>query len=67
MIWWLPPRWFQVLGGIQATLGNFKTAIQEGKILLYADSVSLHGDLGHEEPSQVLDSTFRTSRTGDQF
>ncbi len=36
MIWWLPPGWSQVLGGVRAELGDFETAMQEGKTLLYA-------------------------------
>ncbi|RCJ19705.1 glycerol acyltransferase [Nostoc minutum NIES-26] len=36
MIWWLPPKWSQVLGGVRAELGDFETAIAQGKTILYA-------------------------------
>lgn len=36
MIWWLPPKWSQVLGAVRAEIGDFETAIAQGKILLYA-------------------------------
>ncbi len=36
MIWWLPPGWSQVLGGVQAKLEDFEAAIQQHKIVLYA-------------------------------
>lgn len=36
MIWWLPPGWSQVLGGVRAELGDFAAATQAGKIVLYA-------------------------------
>ncbi|MGH7997942.1 MAG: 1-acyl-sn-glycerol-3-phosphate acyltransferase [Brasilonema sp.] len=36
MIWWLPPGWLKVLGGVRAELNDFEAAIQERKILLYA-------------------------------
>ncbi|BDI18531.1 hypothetical protein ANSO36C_43330 [Nostoc cf. commune SO-36] len=44
MIWWLPPKWSQVLGGVRAELDNFEaamaqptpTANAQGKIVLYA-------------------------------
>lgn len=44
VIWWLPPKWSQVLGGVRAELNDFEaaiatstsTAIAPGKILLYA-------------------------------
>jgi 1-acyl-sn-glycerol-3-phosphate acyltransferase len=36
VIWWLPPGWSKVLGGVRAELDDFEAAIQEKKILLYA-------------------------------
>ncbi|MCC5614328.1 glycerol acyltransferase [Nostoc sp. CHAB 5836] len=36
VIWWLPPKWSQVLGGVRAELDNFEAAIAQAKILLYA-------------------------------
>ncbi|MBD6616520.1 glycerol acyltransferase [Komarekiella sp. 'clone 1'] len=39
VIWWLPPKWSQVLGAVRAELGDFEKAIAtntQGKILLYA-------------------------------
>ncbi|AFY35444.1 1-acyl-sn-glycerol-3-phosphate acyltransferase [Calothrix sp. PCC 7507] len=36
MIWWLPPGWLQVLGGIRAELSDFEAVMQTGKIVLYA-------------------------------
>jgi 1-acyl-sn-glycerol-3-phosphate acyltransferase len=36
VVWWLPPKWSNVLGGICAKLDTFEAAIKEGKILLYA-------------------------------
>ena len=36
MIWWLPPGWSQVLGGVQAKLEDFEAAMQQRKIVLYA-------------------------------
>lgn len=36
MIWWLPPRWSTVLGGVRAELNEFTTALQDQTILLYA-------------------------------
>jgi 1-acyl-sn-glycerol-3-phosphate acyltransferase len=44
VIWWLPPKWSQVLGGVRAELNDFEDAIAQptpraiaqGKILLYA-------------------------------
>ncbi len=36
VIWWLPPGWLNVLGGVRAELNNFETAIKENKIILYA-------------------------------
>jgi 1-acyl-sn-glycerol-3-phosphate acyltransferase len=36
MIWWLPPGWSNVLGGVRAELDDFKAAMQERKTVLYA-------------------------------
>lgn len=36
IIWWLPPQWSQVLGGVRADIQDFEAAIAQGKILLYA-------------------------------
>ena len=36
VIWWLPPGWSQVLGGIRAQLDDFEAAIAQQTILLYA-------------------------------
>ncbi|MEH2050840.1 1-acyl-sn-glycerol-3-phosphate acyltransferase [Nostoc sp.] len=36
VIWWLPPKWSQVLGGVRAELDDFEAAMAEEKILLYA-------------------------------
>ncbi|MEH2055604.1 MAG: 1-acyl-sn-glycerol-3-phosphate acyltransferase [Nostoc sp.] len=36
VIWWLPPKWSQVLGGVRAELDDFEAAIAQDKILLYA-------------------------------
>ncbi|MEH2167763.1 MAG: 1-acyl-sn-glycerol-3-phosphate acyltransferase [Nostoc sp.] len=36
VIWWLPPQWSQVLGGVRAKLDDFEGALAQGKILLYA-------------------------------
>ena len=36
MIWWLPPGWSQVLGGIKAQKEDFQTAVEQDTILLYA-------------------------------
>ncbi len=36
VIWWLPPKWPQVLGGVRAELDDFESAMAQGKILLYA-------------------------------
>ncbi|MBD2612956.1 MAG: 1-acyl-sn-glycerol-3-phosphate acyltransferase [Nostoc sp. ZfuVER08] len=36
MVWWLPSKWSQVLGGVRAELNDFEVAIAQGKILLYA-------------------------------
>jgi len=36
VIWWLPPGWSKVLGGVRAELDDFEAAMQQPKILLYA-------------------------------
>ncbi|MBW4558003.1 MAG: acyltransferase family protein [Trichormus sp. ATA11-4-KO1] len=36
VIWWLPPKWSQVLGAVRADKANFEAAISQGKTLLYA-------------------------------
>jgi 1-acyl-sn-glycerol-3-phosphate acyltransferase len=36
VIWWLPPGWSRVLGGVRAELDDFEAAMQQHKILLYA-------------------------------
>lgn len=36
VIWWLPPGWSNVLGGVRAKLEDFEAAMQQRKILLYA-------------------------------
>ncbi|QLE56693.1 1-acyl-sn-glycerol-3-phosphate acyltransferase [Nostoc sp. TCL26-01] len=36
MVWWLPPKWSQVLGAVRAELSDFEAAVAQGKILLYA-------------------------------
>ena len=36
MIWWLPPGWSEVLGGIKAQKEDFQTAVKQDIILLYA-------------------------------
>ncbi len=36
VIWWLPPKWSQVLGGVRAELDDFEAAIAQDKIILYA-------------------------------
>ncbi|MGJ5674597.1 MAG: 1-acyl-sn-glycerol-3-phosphate acyltransferase [Nostochopsis sp.] len=36
MVWWLPPGWSKVLGGVRAELDEFTTALQEQPIILYA-------------------------------
>ncbi|MDZ8023672.1 MAG: 1-acyl-sn-glycerol-3-phosphate acyltransferase [Nostoc sp. SerVER01] len=36
VMWWLPSKWPQVLGGVRAELNDFEAAIAQGKILLYA-------------------------------
>ena len=36
IIWWLPPGWSQVLGGVKAEKDDFEAAVKERKIILYA-------------------------------
>lgn len=36
VIWWLPPGWSQVLGGIRAELDEFEEAVSRKTVLLYA-------------------------------
>lgn len=36
VIWWLPPGWSQVLGGVPAELDEFEAAVSHQIILLYA-------------------------------
>ena len=36
MIWWLPPGWSQVLGGVRAEKEDFEAAIAQKTVLLYA-------------------------------
>jgi 1-acyl-sn-glycerol-3-phosphate acyltransferase len=36
VVWWLPPKWSNVLGGISAKLDTFEAAIQAHKTILYA-------------------------------
>lgn len=36
VIWWLPPGWSQVLGGVPAKLDNFEAAVNNKTVLLYA-------------------------------
>ncbi|BCL37421.1 lysophospholipid acyltransferase family protein [Nostoc sp. MS1] len=36
MVWWLPPKWSQVLGAVRAEFSDFEAAVAQGKILLYA-------------------------------
>ena len=36
VVWWLPPKWSQVLGGVPAKLADFEAALAQDKILLYA-------------------------------
>lgn len=53
VVWWLPPKWSQVLGAVRAELGDFEQAIAQGKILLYAPE-GLRGPLkGWEKRYQL--------------
>lgn len=36
VIWWLPPGWSQVLGGVRAELDEFEAAVTHKTVLLYA-------------------------------
>ncbi|MCP6760984.1 MAG: 1-acyl-sn-glycerol-3-phosphate acyltransferase [Fischerella sp. CENA71] len=36
MVWWLPPGWSKVLGGVRAELDEFTTSLQDNTIILYA-------------------------------
>ncbi|MCC5607087.1 1-acyl-sn-glycerol-3-phosphate acyltransferase [Nostoc sp. CHAB 5834] len=36
IIWWLPPKWSQVLGGVRAELDDYEAATAQGKTVLYA-------------------------------
>jgi 1-acyl-sn-glycerol-3-phosphate acyltransferase len=36
MIWWLPPGWSKVLGGVRAELDDFTAVVQERRVVLYA-------------------------------
>ena len=36
VIWWLPPGWSQVLGGVRAELDDFEDAVRQKTVLLYA-------------------------------
>ena len=36
VIWWLPPGWSEVLGGIRAELDDFEAAVTQKIVLLYA-------------------------------
>jgi 1-acyl-sn-glycerol-3-phosphate acyltransferase len=36
MVWWLPPGWSTVLGGVKAEKDDFEAAAKERKIILYA-------------------------------
>jgi 1-acyl-sn-glycerol-3-phosphate acyltransferase len=36
IMWWLPPGWSEVLGGVRAKLDDFETAIKAGHAILYA-------------------------------
>ena len=36
MVWWLPPGWSTILGGVKAEKDDFEAAAKERKIILYA-------------------------------
>ncbi|UKO99061.1 1-acyl-sn-glycerol-3-phosphate acyltransferase [Nostoc sp. UHCC 0870] len=60
VVWWLPPKWSQVLGAVRAELGDFEQAISQGKILLYAPE-GLRGPLkgwGNRYQLQKFDVSF---------
>ncbi|WP_199328044.1 1-acyl-sn-glycerol-3-phosphate acyltransferase [Cylindrospermum sp. FACHB-282] len=60
VVWWLPPRWSQVLGAVRAELNDFEEAIQGGKTVLYAPE-GLRGPLkgwGRRYQLQKFDVSF---------
>lgn len=36
LIWWLPPGWAKVMGGVRAEMDDFEQAVEQKTILLYA-------------------------------
>jgi 1-acyl-sn-glycerol-3-phosphate acyltransferase len=42
VVWWLPPKWSQVLGGVRAQMDDFEEAVNHKIVLLYAPE-GLHG------------------------
>lgn len=36
IIWWLPPKWSQVLGGVRAEINDFTAVMEAGNVILYA-------------------------------
>jgi 1-acyl-sn-glycerol-3-phosphate acyltransferase len=36
LIWWLPPGWAKVMGGVRAQMDDFEQAVEQKTILLYA-------------------------------
>lgn len=36
LIWWLPPGWAKVMGGVRAEMDDFEQAVKQKTILLYA-------------------------------
>jgi 1-acyl-sn-glycerol-3-phosphate acyltransferase len=42
VVWWLPPKWSQVLGGVRAQMDEFEEAVNHKIVLLYAPE-GLHG------------------------
>ncbi|AFZ19279.1 hypothetical protein [Allocoleopsis franciscana] len=42
VIWWLPPGWSQVLGGVRAELNEFEAAVTHKTVLLYPPE-GVHG------------------------
>ena len=36
LIWWLPPGWAKVMGGVRAKMDDFEQAVEQKTILLYA-------------------------------
>ncbi|MBW4613689.1 MAG: acyltransferase family protein [Desmonostoc vinosum HA7617-LM4] len=60
MIWWLPPKWLQVLGAVRAELDDFEAALAQGTTLLYAPE-GLRGPLkgwGKRYQLQKFDGSF---------